>query len=60
MQTAAEINPRSAFLLKISSSLIKGVFSSPLGVRVRGGVINIRSVKPFKTVPVIKGCTNII
>ena len=28
------------------------------GVRVRGGVVNVWFVKPFETVPVIKGYTN--
>ena len=45
--------PHSVFLLKISSFLIKGVFSCPFGDLGREGVINIWPVKPFETVPVI-------
>ena len=48
-------DPHSAFLLQISSLLIKGVSSCPLGVR---GVSSCWPVKPFETGPVIKGNAN--
>ena len=49
----------SAFLLKISSLLIKGVFSCPFGgLWGQGGAINIWPVNPFETVLVINGYTN--
>ena len=50
--------PYYAILLKISSLLIKGVFSRRLGDLESGGVINICPIKPFATVMTIKGYTN--
>ena len=47
----------SAFL-KIFSLLIKSFFLPSYEGWGRGGVIDIWPVKPFETVPVIKGYTN--
>ena len=51
-------SPPHTFLPKISSLLIKGVFSCPCGGLGQGVFINIWPVKPFETVIVIKGYTN--
>ena len=38
--------------------MLREHFLALWGARVRGGVIHIWPVKPFETVPVIKGNTN--
>ena len=48
----------SAFLLKMSSLLIKGIFSRLLGGYGQGAVVNTQPLQPIEAVPVIKGDTN--